>query len=186
MFQNKVFESLSLQYNQTFRPEYDYQMGSWSLNQLLDSESIFDSEQQIRVAMNSDLGNHVQGFHSQEQEGLSILLAEKNSTIYNGNEYVEEAMAIVLFDGKYADHMWIIDFQDDLLNFQTEDTMVSTEKDEKRGARGTVYQFENWMGINKTDCLFDVETTKTTDGTINEVNEVGYEVKPSAKYSLKI
>ena len=64
----------------------------------------------MRVDLNTDLGNQVQGFQSREQEGLSILLAEKNSTIFNGQEYVEEAMAIVLFDGKYADHMWIIDF----------------------------------------------------------------------------
>ena len=116
MFQNKVFDSLGSYYNQTFRPEYDYQMGSWSLYQLLDSDSIFDSDQQIRLGLNTDLGNKVLGFQSQEQEGLSILLAEKNSTIFNGQEYVEESMAIVLFDGKYADHMWIVDFQSDLLD----------------------------------------------------------------------
>jgi hypothetical protein len=47
--------------------------------------------------------------------GLSMLMSQKNSTIFLGEEYVAEALTFVIFDGKYADNMWIVDFDEILL-----------------------------------------------------------------------
>ena len=56
-----------------------------------------------------------------------MLMAQKNSTIINGVEYQAEALTIVLFDGKYADNMWVVDFDEALINHKYDKSDNDTE-----------------------------------------------------------
>jgi hypothetical protein len=63
--------------------------------------------------------------------GLSMLMTQKNSTIFNGAEFVAEALTFVIFDGKYANNMWIIDFDEVLLFHEYEnEKKINTEFDQ--------------------------------------------------------
>jgi hypothetical protein len=76
-----------------------------------------------------------------------MLMAQKNSTVFNGKEFVAEALTFALFDGKYANNMWIIDFDEILIFHENEELKNDTEFiQNQKNISGTIYQFHNWMG----------------------------------------
>lgn len=76
------------------------------------------------------------------------MMSEKNSTFYNGTEYVAEALTFMMFDGKYANNMWVIDIDEAVMLHKIEDPKNTTNITQNSDlVIGNIYQFQNWMGI---------------------------------------